>query len=98
MKIHIDIQIRLELTYVFKSHLPLKCCLSLELIMIATFIPINFKGEPFLGTRLYLSFYTTISLGSKHTVAVPDCFWAWFRIYYAPETKAICIGLFSFGG
>lgn len=89
---------RLEPPYVFNSHLLLQSCLSLELIMIATFIPINFKGEPFLGTRLYVSFYATISLGSKHTVAVPDCFWAWFRIYYAPETKAICIYLFSFEG
>lgn len=89
---------RLEPPYVFNSHLLLQSCLSLELIMIATFIPINFKGEPFLGTRLYVSFYATISLGCKHTVAVPDCFWAWFRIYYAPETKAICIYLFSFEG
>lgn len=37
--------------------------------MIATFIPTNFKGEPFLGTRLYVSFYATISLGSKQTVS-----------------------------
>lgn len=86
MEMHVGVWFGANTVHAFKNHIMLKSCLALGLIMIATCIPINCKGETFPCTGLRLFYYATVKLGSKHTVSPPDCFWAWFRICYASGT------------